>query len=181
MPPKMHKLTLDLTGHTYGQLLVVAYAGRRNKHTYWRCKCLACGSVGDYNANSLRRGHSTRCRGCRACGHKRDRPGYHAWKRITTTGKVCTRWLSFERFIADMGKPPEGKPFLMRIDPTKAYKPGNCRWAGSVKSRFLTHNGRTMSMSDWARELGLSRQGLHFRLQRMPVHQALTKPVRKRS
>lgn len=51
--------------------------------------------------------------------------------------RVCVRWRSesyggsagaLERFVADMGERPEGKT-LDRINSSKGYAPGNCRWA----------------------------------------------------
>ena len=42
--------------------------------------------------------------------------------------KVCKRWDSFSNFLADMGEPPAGKVALGRIDHSKDYEPGNCRW-----------------------------------------------------
>ena len=178
--PKMPNRTIDLTGQTFGRLLVLAYAGRRNNRTYWRCKCLACGAVGDYLASNLGRclaGH----RGCPAKrSSTRGRPGYHSWWRIKQAGKVCKRWRSFENFIADMGEPPKGKRFLMRIEGTAPYKPGNCRWSSGSKPRILTYNGRAMPLKEWAREIGLSRQALYERLKTMPLGEALTRPAQKR-
>lgn len=180
--PKMHKNTIDLTGQTFGKLLVLAYAGRRKKRVRWRCKCLACGSVKDYQAGNLRKGLSTQCRGCPA--KRREPPvfqaGYHSWKRIVQTGDICKQWDSFEAFIANMGEPPKGKRHLVRTDPAKPYQPGNCTWSPCRLPRLLTHNGRTMSISDWAQELGLSKQGLHLRLKKMTVHEALTYRLHQR-
>ena len=48
---------------------------------------------------------------------------------------VCDAWLTFGNFLADMGERPEGTT-LDRIDPTRGYEPGNCRWATrSVQNR----------------------------------------------
>ncbi len=104
-----------------------------------------------------------------------------AWKKAIKTGHMCQRWFSFEKFIADMKEPPEHKPRLMRIDSTKRFEPGNCVWGPGGNVRLLTHNGRTMSLSDWARELGISKQAIFLRLKKMSVHEAVTRRVQKRA
>lgn len=75
--------------------------------------------------------------------------------------QVCERWLKFENFYADMGPRPDGLS-LDRIDNNKGYEPGNCRWATKVEqannkrsNRLLTHLGKTQTVAEWSRELGL--------------------------
>lgn len=58
-----------------------------------------------------------------------------------------------------------------RIDNTKGYSKENCRWAtmliqGNNRSnnRFITYNNETLSLSEWARRIGISRQVLYQRL-----------------
>ena len=49
---------------------------------------------------------------------------YYGGKGIT----VCTRWLTFKNFLADMGERPEGKS-IDRISNRRGYYKKNCRWA----------------------------------------------------
>jgi hypothetical protein len=184
--PEMSKKTIDLTGQTFGQLLVLAYAGQHNRVTFWTCKCMGCGSIRDYRGGNLRSGRSTACHHCPAKSRKQrpvrfKRPGYLSWKRINRTGEVCKRWRSFDRFIEDMGEPPKGKRHLVRIDPTKPFKLGNCEWSSAAHRRLITCNGQTLSVSAWARQLGISHQALNLRLKKLPAHEALTKPVRPKN
>lgn len=74
---------------------------------------------------------------------------------------VCPRWQKFDAFLTDMGIAPEGAT-LDRIDNTKGYEPGNCRWATPLEQAanrrstlFLTHNGETLPLTEWARRLDL--------------------------
>jgi hypothetical protein len=42
---------------------------------------------------------------------------------------------------------------------------------------FITHNGETLCVSDWARRIGVSRTTLQSRLKRWPIEKALTRPT----
>lgn len=110
--------------------------------------------------------------------------GYHNYGARGIT--VHPRWVKFENFFADMGPRPRGGT-IERIDNNGPYSLRNCRWAtrqeqGQNKrnSRLLTHKGRSQTMAEWARELGINPAGLLYRLRKWPVEQALTvaKPER---
>lgn len=47
---------------------------------------------------------------------------------------VCQRWDSIEAFVADMGLRPDGMT-IDRMDRTKGYEPGNCRWATDLEQQ----------------------------------------------
>jgi hypothetical protein len=58
------------------------------------------------------------------------------WEKYGGTGiTVCEKWQTFEGFLEDMGKRPEGKT-LDRLDPTKGYFKENCRWATGTEQNF---------------------------------------------
>lgn len=83
---------------------------------------------------------------------------------------VCERWATFTAFLEDMGEKPDGT-LIDRIDNEKGYSPDNCRWvtpAESIRNRritdFHTYQGKTLCLTDWAREFGMSKQKLAKRL-----------------
>ena len=49
----------------------------------------------------------------------------------------------------------------------------------SSKSYKLTHDGETKSLTEWANDIGISKQALSKRLTKMPLEKALTKEARK--
>ena len=99
-------------------------------------------------------------------------PNHKSYKYYGGRGiKVCDRWLeSFESFLADMGEAPKGMS-IERNDVGGNYEPSNCRWAtmedqsnNRRTNRFITHEGRTQTIAQWAEEIGMSRQALRYRL-----------------
>ncbi len=94
--------------------------------------------------------------------------------------RICKRWReSFEAFFADMGHPPAGMS-LDRIDNDLGYNPDNCRWAtcetqsGNRRSSdIIEFDGRKQCRAKWARELGLSRPALAYRIKKWGVAKAL--------
>lgn len=100
---------------------------------------------------------------------------------------VCERWLnSFKAFYEDMGPRPTPQHTLERLDNDGPYSPENCVWAtkrAQAQNRrsniYLTFDGKTMCVSEWARVLGTGVQTLFNRLRHgWPVEKALsTRPA----
>lgn len=102
----------------------------------------------------------------RRCRGANDKAVYYADRGIT----VCAHWMDFSNFLADMGERPEGMT-LDRIDNSKGYEPGNCRWAShetqmqnTRRNVHLTVAGETKCLAEWERITGIQRQTIRKRL-----------------
>lgn len=128
--------------------------------------------------------YNTWCNMIRRCTDPRNQDYDNYGQRGIT---VCERWRSFADFYADMGEKPTRKHSLERVDNNKGYSPENCAWATQAQqtrntrqNRWLTLNGRTMCLSDWAKELNLHPTSLNERLERWPIEKALTTPSKRK-
>ena len=68
---------------------------------------------------------------------------------------------------------PKGQCTIDRIDNNKGYSPDNCKWVTIGKNlnnksncRMFTHDGKTQSLADWARELGMDYNAFLSRMYR---------------
>ncbi len=95
--------------------------------------------------------------------------------------QVCERWMSFENFLLDMGRKPSAGHSIERRESDGHYCPDNCIWAtrreqnsNTRRNTFLTLGGRSMTISDWARELNVMPATICKRLKRgWPLERAL--------
>lgn len=134
---------------------------------------------------------------------KTGTPEYMAWKAMNarcykTNSKQYKDWggrgikvwddwrgrQGFELWFAHMGPRPSEKHSVDRFpNPNGNYEPGNVRWATSEEQAnnkrnnvYLSHEGRTQTLSQWARDYGLTATCLRDRLGGgMPMQEALTK------
>lgn len=110
---------------------------------------------------------------------------YYGGRGIT----VCHEWLSFEQFYVDMGPRPSKDHSIDRIDNDGNSCKENCRWVtlkeqqnNRRSNRMLTCNGKTRTLTQWADELGISRDTLKQRLERgWSDEDTLTIPVKSRN
>ena len=72
-----------------------------------------------------------------------------------------------------------------RIDNDKGYSPDNCRWVtAKIQSNnkrnnvIITYGGETKTITQWAKETGILRDTLQYRIEAgWPIEAILTKPV----
>lgn len=158
----------------------------------WRCLC-ECGKEIVTETGALRSGHTKSCgclhkdivSAMNVTHGKLGSPEYRAWRAmisrctIKSNGSysnyggrgilVCARWKYFENFLVDMGTRPEGTT-LDRIDTNGNYESANCRWATKEQqdtnkrtSVYVTFEGKTLTYSQWAKELNTDQSVLRQR------------------
>lgn len=173
----------------------------------WLCLC-DCGREHLVAGGNLRSGGTSSC-GCKRGtliseanskhGQSGDdsTPTYLSWKSMHNRCRshpryhgrgiaICSRWSSFENFLADMGERPP-RTSLERKDNNLGYTPENCIWATAKEqarnretSHQLTFNGRTLSIIEWAEEIGVSERVISQRIQYgWSAERALTTPIRR--
>jgi hypothetical protein len=186
-----------LNGTRFGRLVVVSDdGGPVNDKRLCVCAC-DCGAEKRVSYRSLKRGATGSC-GClgREIASKRSRkhgltgtPEYRCWHAMIARCRdphaagfehyggrgirVCDQWQSFEGFLADMGPRPTLNHSIDRIDGTRGYEPGNCRWATtSEQARNRNNNvviefrGQSRTLVEWCEELGLREPTIRSRRRR---------------
>lgn len=102
--------------------------------------------------------------------------------------KVCEEWNSSEAFIEwSLSHGYKDNLSIDRIDNDKGYSPDNCRWTtqevqhnNTRRSHKVTAFGKTMTLTEWAKQVGMDRKTLRLRLEKgMTPEQALTNPLMK--
>lgn len=185
----MGRRAIDATGMKSGKLTIMRRVGSSpGGQALWEASC-ECGGRTVVLGSDVSRGRASQSCGCAPFQHGHSRSStYESWHAMTQRCgnrkskdyprwggrgiKVCDRWRDFRNFLADMGERPD-RHSIDRIDGTKGYEPGNCRWASHEVQQnnkcnvlMLTVDGRTMSASQWARERGLKADTVHHRLKR---------------
>lgn len=119
----------------------------------------------------------SRCYRIKDCSYK-----YYGARGI----KVCEEWHDISKFEEWVKKNPYSKGMTLdRIDTNADYCPENCRWA-TMKTQcnnrnntlFVSYNGETHTLSEWAEITGLNRSTLANRYWRGARGDKLFKPRR---
>lgn len=97
--------------------------------------------------------------------------------------KICDEWINdfaaFREWAISNGYKDDLS--IDRIDNDKGYSPENCRWtnqeeqcSNTSRNRILTLNGKSQTMSQWAREIGVQPYEIYRRIERgMSTEEAL--------
>ncbi len=118
----------------------------------------------------------------RKCTNPKDA----SYERYGSRGvTVCDRWLRFPNFLDDMGHCPDGFS-IDRIDNSKGYEPGNCRWASRItqnrnrsSTKTIFFRGELRKLWDIADMVGMKMSVIRNRLNnyRMTIDEAVTIPL----
>lgn len=94
---------------------------------------------------------------------------YSGYKNYGGRGIKC-EWKSFIDFYRDMGLSHKKNLSIDRIDNNGNYCKNNCRWANRKEQNTntrrtitITHNGKSISLKDWSRKLGVKYETLRSR------------------
>lgn len=163
----------DLTGFRYEKLTVVGYAGKDRDRHCWFAQC-DCGKIVKSIANNLGR-HARSC-GCLKTELTKSRAKHGDWqtkeylvymgmkrrcenpneKRYKNYGgRGISVELTYEEFLAEVGRRPSHEHQIERIDNNKNYEKGNLRWAtrkeqcNNRSSSFLVEfNGEVKTLAE---------------------------------
>lgn len=116
-------------------------------------------------------------------------PSTQGYRKYGARGiTICDQWRdSFVEFLDHIGPRPSPFHSVDRIDNNRGYEPGNVRWATMVEQNrnrrdnvLLTFDGETMTMAEWADQVGISAKVIQIRLRSLgwDVERALRTPIK---
>lgn len=168
-----------------GQHLTVASESLEALHTN------SCGCLQSENASKRFKKHGLKhvpeYKIWKSMRNRCNNPNYEEFQYYGGRGiSICPEWDDFNIFYADMGSRPTSKHQIDRIDTNGNYEKSNCRWATSTvqnrntrRNNYITYNGETHCLAEWAELLGLTYSSLKHRLNKLgwTLEQAFTTPA----
>lgn len=184
----------NMVGEKFNMLTVLEECNERDKYggKVYKCRC-DCGNI-HYVRGILLRNNVVKSCGClkhKGTHKKRNTRLYSIWNGIKQRCnnknnpcynhyggrgiKVCNEWLNDFQAFYDWSMSHDYKKGLTidRIDVNGDYEPCNCRWVDwgiQINNRrnnvYLTYNGKTQTMMQWANELDVPYPRLNMRHQR---------------
>ena len=97
---------------------------------------------------------------------------------------ICDEWKSFDVFANWAMQEGYGQAkSLDRIDNDGNYSPKNCRWVSLSEQRrhqrkchWIEHDGKRMTMGQWAQEIGISISTMVYRVRNWGEKRAVSTP-----
>lgn len=102
---------------------------------------------------------------------------------------ICDEWLDktvgFENFAKWANENNYSDELSIdRIDVNGNYEPNNCKWStpseqskNKRNNKYLTYKGKTMTITDWAKEIGCAWNTIYYRMLRgLDIEEILAKP-----
>lgn len=199
----------DLTGKKFGYLTVISRAeNAKNGAARWNCLC-KCGNLTVVPTHRLNNGQCQSC-GCKKLEshnkvHGMTKTDIHnkwlsmkqrcfdknhsSYKRYGALGiTVCDEWkdnfINFRDWSYENGY-KEGMS-LDRIDNSKGYFPGNCRWVtwkdqcNNRRSNIkITYQGKAQNLKQWCDELKINYKFVYQRMRKsgLTFEDAISKPL----
>lgn len=196
---------LDITGMKKFHLTALYPVGvQKNGKVVWKFLC-DCGNFTTAPATDFYTGHRQSC-GCiqgprysdvpldkdrlygvyKGMKRRCYNPKEHEYERYGGRGiKICDEWLNdygaFRTWAMANGY-QQGLT-IDRIDNDGNYCPENCRWAtrkeqnnNTSQNRRISFDGLTLTVTEWAKKIGITQQALQKRLNNWSLERALTEP-----
>lgn len=181
-----------LIGKKFNKLTVLEECAERDNNGEKKYKCLCdCGAICYVRGGHIRTGHTKSC-GCdkiiQTSHRKSSTRLYKIWDKMKQRCynykdsnypnygergiKVYNDWyvdfMTFHDWAINNGY--KSNLTIDRIDVNGNYTPDNCRWVDMITQNnnkrntvYLTCNGKTQSVAQWSRELGISASKLYYR------------------
>ena len=204
----MGRKMVDITGIRFGKLTAKHIDHRKGCRTYWFCTC-DCGGNRIVSLDHLKRHEVTDCGCYRKHISHWNKHGmydtrlYRIWslmkERCYNTSRkeypnyggrgiiVCEEWIESKNFIEwSLNNGYSYELTLDRINNDGNYCPENCRWVersvqGNNKrnNRLITYKGETKTITQWAKENGMTYFLLKNRIDRLgwSFERAISEPV----